>query len=326
MPKFTVLIPNYNHARYLPKRIESVLQQTVTDIEVILMDDASTDDSRAVLERYAQTDSRTRCVFNTVNSGSPFKQWNKGCKMATGDYIWIAESDDYADPTFLEKLGKVLDAHPEVGIAYSQSWKVDADGELLGDNNPYTDGLEPVRWHQDFIASGKEECAEYLIIQNTIPNASAVLLRRSVIEKVGYAIETMRLSGDHHLWVRMLLVSDLAYLSEPLNYYRIHGGSVRSDTYRNGIYLEEAYQIRQLIFASVEPRAERADFIRNDQVARWLELTVKGEGEIPWSRNIRIWQAGRQADPYLFRRLLSHFLSPYRQRLGGGLRRLGLLR
>src|SRR5690242_21921320 len=89
-PTVSVIIPNYNHARYLPRRIESVLRQSYQDFELILMDDASTDDSREVLSLYL-SDPRVRVQFNEVNSGSPFKQWNKGVKLARGKYVWIAE-------------------------------------------------------------------------------------------------------------------------------------------------------------------------------------------------------------------------------------------
>ena len=75
MPKVSVVIPNYNHARFLTRRIETVLQQTFQDFEVILLDDCSTDDSRSILSKYA-ADPRVRIEFNEKNSGSTFKLWN----------------------------------------------------------------------------------------------------------------------------------------------------------------------------------------------------------------------------------------------------------
>ncbi len=115
MPKVTVVVPNYNHARFLPKRIESILSQTFQDFELILLDDCSTDESRSILSSYA-SDPRVTIEFNEANSGSTFKQWNKGVRLARGKYVWIAESDDYADERLLEGLVAVLDAEPEVDI------------------------------------------------------------------------------------------------------------------------------------------------------------------------------------------------------------------
>src|SRR5713226_5897350 len=120
MPKVSVIIPNYNHARFLRKRIESVLEQTYQDFELILLDDYSTDESRTILEQYS-SDPRVRIEFNSANSGSPFKQWNKGVRLACGKYIWIAESDDYADERLLERLVAVLKADPQISFAYCRS-------------------------------------------------------------------------------------------------------------------------------------------------------------------------------------------------------------
>src|SRR5215469_12732659 len=103
MPTVSVIVPNYNHARYLRQRIESVLGQKYQDFEVILLDDCSTDNSREILESY-RNDPKVRVVFNATNSGNVFKQWNKGVRMAGGRYVWIAESDDYADAGFLSRL------------------------------------------------------------------------------------------------------------------------------------------------------------------------------------------------------------------------------
>ena len=120
MPKVSIVVPNYNHARFLRRRVESVLRQTFHDFEVILLDDCSTDDSRSLLSSYAD-DPRVRIEFNEVNSGSPFKQWNKGVRLARGEYVWIAESDDYADERMLERLAAVLEAEPKVAFAYCGS-------------------------------------------------------------------------------------------------------------------------------------------------------------------------------------------------------------
>src|SRR5437588_9034397 len=124
-PLVSVIVPNYNHAKYLPRRLESILAQTAVDFELILLDDCSTDDSRSLLTRFAATDARCRCVFNAKNSGSVFRQWNLGVGMARGKYIWIAESDDWAAPTFLAQLVSALERNPRCGIAYCQSRTID---------------------------------------------------------------------------------------------------------------------------------------------------------------------------------------------------------
>src|ERR1700735_1956185 len=126
MPQVSVIVPNYNHARFLQKRIESVLRQTFQDFDLILLDDSSTDDSRSILSSYAR-DPRVTIEFNEANSGSTFRQWNKGVRLARGKYVWIAESDDYADERFLERLTAVLEGDAKIAFAYCRSWSVSAD-------------------------------------------------------------------------------------------------------------------------------------------------------------------------------------------------------
>ena len=96
----SVIIPNYNYARFLQQRIESVLAQTYTDYEIILLDDASTDDSVSILNHYSANPRVTHLEINSVNTGSPFAQWQKGISLSRGKYIWIAESDDAAECFF----------------------------------------------------------------------------------------------------------------------------------------------------------------------------------------------------------------------------------
>src|SRR5579871_2477295 len=213
MPKVTVVIPNYNYARFLPQRIESVLNQSYRDFEVLYLDDASTDESAKSFARYA-ADPRIRSILNTENSGGPFPQWNRGVREATTEYVWIAEADDYADERLLERLVPILDANPNVGIVYCQSRYVDEEGVLGGSAASQQD---PERWSHDFISLGQEECARYLLFGCTLPNASAVVFRKSVYEATGGADETMQLCGDWHLWAKMLLRSDVAFVAEPLN-------------------------------------------------------------------------------------------------------------
>jgi len=130
MPKVSVIIPNYNHARFLPKRIESILNETFQDFELILLDDCPTDDSRSILSSYAG-DPRVKIEFNKVNSGSTFKQWNDGVRFARGNYIWIAESEGYVYWRLLEKLVARLDSEPSAVLCYCRGFEV-KEGEVVG--------------------------------------------------------------------------------------------------------------------------------------------------------------------------------------------------
>lgn len=235
MAKVSVIVPNYNHSRFLSRRIDSVLKQTFQDFELILLDDCSTDDSRSILLKYA-ADPRVRIEFNEVNSGSPFKQWNKGVGLAGGEYVWIAESDDYAAERFLEKLSARLDAEPRSAFAYCRSVRVSHDDQLEGFVDPLVSvGSEGHRWTVDYCADGLEECRKYMVRCNTVPNASAVVFRKDLYKRVGGADESLCLCGDWKLWAAMALTGKVDYLAEPLNYYRFHDASVRRVTKQSGM-------------------------------------------------------------------------------------------
>ncbi len=112
VPKVSVFIPVYNRERYLCVAVNSILAQTFTDFELLLVDDGSTDGSLALLERYAVRDSRVRVEANGANLGIP-RTRNRGLELARGEYIALLDSDDYAYPGRLEAQVRFLDAHPD---------------------------------------------------------------------------------------------------------------------------------------------------------------------------------------------------------------------
>jgi glycosyltransferase involved in cell wall biosynthesis len=264
MSTVSVIIPNYNHARFLPRRIESVLKQTFQDFELVLLDDCSNDESRSILSQYAD-DSRVRIEFNVVNSGSPFKQWNRGVGLARGEYIWIAESDDYADQRLLEKLASRLDAEPTAAFVYCRSWRVSLDDREDGFLDPWFVGAgQQHRWTADYCADGHTECRNHLVRWNTVPNASAVVFRKDVYQHVGGADESLCVCGDWKLWAAMAMNGKVAYLAEPLNYCRFHDASVRSVTNRTGMDFAESFQVRWWIL----DQESRPEFHANDPQAK----------------------------------------------------------
>jgi hypothetical protein len=247
-----VVVPNYNHARYLRKRIDSVLGQTYQDFEVILLDDCSTDNSREILALYAG-DRRVTVEFNAENSGSVFKQWNKGVQMARGRYIWIAESDDYADIGLLARMVPILDEQPEVTFAYCRSWRIAEDDRRNGFADAEFDRLDSKHWTADFIADGIEELRHFFTLSDPISNTSAVIFRKSVYEAIGGADEQFRMCGDYKVWAAMALKGKIAYVAEPLNFYRSHSENVRTRTEAGALGVAEYFCVMQWIVDQVAP-------------------------------------------------------------------------
>lgn len=306
MPKVSVIIPNYNHARFLEQRLNSILNQTYQDFEIIYLDDASTDDSNQVFAQFSHH-PQIRAILNPTNSGSPFHQWNKGIQAAIGDYIWIAESDDYADPKFLETLVPLLDNHPSVGLAYCQSYQTDVNGAVSGTLHHWTDDLNATRWHCDFINQGYEECRNYLVIKNTIPNASAILLRKSALEAIGYADASMRLCGDWITWIKLLLHADIAFSAQVLNYFRTHAASVRSTSFLQGQNILERVQVFAFVLRHLEVSADTAESIREEIVVEWVKLLGLRQSHVNWQRTLEFFQLAKPCDPTIIVRFMKHF-------------------
>ena len=220
----SIIVPNYNHSDFLVRRMESILFQTYDNYEVILLDDNSSDGSLEILNRYVDHPKVSNLLVNDSNSGSPFKQWQKGIDQAEGDLIWIAESDDWAEEKFVESLIDKLT--PEVGIAYSRSWTYYEEKQER-DSWFYADGLDMNRWKSDFSNSGQDEIDNFLIYRNTIPNASACIFKKKLVEFTPQMLE-MKFCGDWLFWAKMLTKTNLAFVSEPLNNFRFSLNTTRA--------------------------------------------------------------------------------------------------
>ena len=230
IPLISVIIPNYNHSKYLEQRLESVFNQTYTNFEVILLDDCSTDASREILSRFIKNAKVTHCVFNTKNTGNTFKQWAKGIALAKGDFIWIAESDDFAAPTFIERMIQPLIEDEEVVLSYCQSNRVNELGVITGNWKSHTDNLSIDFFQNDFVINGNQFIGNYLIYKNVIPNASALLIRKSTIEALGgFEIPNeLRYCGDWLLYFKLALHHKVGFVADSLNNFRYHSESVIS--------------------------------------------------------------------------------------------------
>jgi glycosyltransferase involved in cell wall biosynthesis len=244
MPSVSIVVPNYNHALYLTTRLESVFAQTYSDYEVILMDDASTDDSVSIIQSYVTHPKVTHLVINQTNSGNTFKQWNKGIALAKGEFIWIAESDDYADPQFLEKSVQLLQQSSEIGLVFCESHLINQAGAKTGNTRDWRMSHE--HWQpleQSSLFTGISFCRNFLMARCAIPNASAVVFRKSAFKNTGGADECLKMAGDWKLWFNLLLPAQGGYIAESLNYFRAHSQTVRT-TREQIMKAESLYNIK----------------------------------------------------------------------------------
>lgn len=224
----SVIVPNYNHNEFLEERLQSVRNQSYQNMEIILLDDHSTDGSDNILQEFSKDRLVKHYVRNSVNSGSPFKQWEKGVNLAKGEYVWIAESDDSCSSDFLEVLVGILNKDKEIALAYTQSFKIDKGGFRHGTWLFNTNGLDQDPFKEGFIKNGYLFIEKYLIHKNVIPNVSGVLFRKTFLDEIR-PLKTnwvFQYNADWFYYIELLCKGKIAFSPEPLNFFRSHDSSV----------------------------------------------------------------------------------------------------
>lgn len=270
-PKVSVIVPNYNYADLLPRRLESIYGQTYKNIEVILLDDVSTDGSREVLLNYAQKHKvNTITAFNDVNRGV-FSQWKKGMSLASGELCWIAEADDWCEDTFLECLVPMMLEH-DVRIAYAKyNFAEDERHVQNGGYENYVSALDAEKWKTSYIEDAEAEVHVALGKRNTLVNVSGLIFARPVnVEKLCcQEWQDMRICGDWMLYLQLLKGGRIAYCSDVNSYFRISPSqsSAGSSTYVKELYYIEHAQVMLFLqkyysYADTELEITRS-FIQN---------------------------------------------------------------
>lgn len=232
LPRVSAIVPNYRYARYLHERLKTVAGQTLPLFELIVLDDASPDDSAQVAREFLwQCDLPWRLEVNPANSGNVFRQWRKGLELARGDYVWIAEADDLAHPEFLDRIVRKMEETGAV-LGFCDSWQIDENGERLGDSyKPYVNEENPGAFDQSFVIEGREFLEKYLSIKNVILNVSGVVFRRNAlqaaIDRIGDELFEYKVAGDWRIYIELCATGGkVVYEAEPMNGHRRHRTSV----------------------------------------------------------------------------------------------------
>ncbi len=259
MIRFSVIIPNYNHAAYLAERIDSVLSQTYPDFELIILDDCSTDNSRRIIESYKGHHKISQIIFNEKNSGSPFTQWKKGIEAAKNEWIWIAESDDFADPGFLEEAAKAIEEHASIGLFYCDGaiWENENRSALKKFSYQKNQIFKTEKWDHSYFQEGITELNECLKFDNTINNASGVVFKKDLLNKTGEQWEIFKYYGDWYFYLQLCKVADIYYCNRALNFYRVHSKSLLNASTSSLISRREYFMILQSLYHSAQVTNKR---------------------------------------------------------------------
>ena len=270
--KISVVIPNYNYERFMFERFYSILNQTVKLHEIIILDDCSKDNSRKLIDGIVDNISKyvkITKIYNEENSGSAFKQWAKGFKIATGDYVWIAEADDYCNKKMLENLLIPIKNNSDIYISYVDTAFVDKIGNVfLKTIKPEIDIMKTGHWNSDFVNSGIDEIKNYTFLNCTIANVSSCIIKNEEYDDIFKNAGQYRQAGDWVFYSYVMSKGKIAYINKTMNYYRVHGDNITSQMKKQK-HLEEIKSIHEDLSKNFgtndfqsKKREERYEFLK----------------------------------------------------------------
>jgi glycosyltransferase involved in cell wall biosynthesis len=235
----SVVVTSYNHAQFMASRMESLLNQTYQSIEILVIDDCSTENNVEILRGY-ESHPKVRLLINSENRGL-VPTINQGIEMTLGEFVIIAQCDDSCDPRMIEKLVGVLEQHPKAGMAFCRSQLIDEFDQLLGDDFLIRERSFRSRCVTNTLLSSAE-MNRFLLNSCVIPNMSALLIRRDCLAVVGKLSDEYSVCVDWDLYFRVVERYDVAYVAEPLNKFRQHKNSIRR-TIKDRVIHEEYFRL-----------------------------------------------------------------------------------
>lgn len=258
-PFISVIVPNYNHSLYLKERIDCILNQTYQNFELILMDDCSKDNSAKILNSYKDHPRVSHIILNEENTGNTFKQWIKGVSLAKGDYVWIAESDDYADESYLESVARILYLHPDAVMVRSGSYMVNEHDRVLMQNPDYF--IEDGSLH---VFDGLYYTRNAMLYSNTVYNASMVTFRKDAFIEIDKSFMELRYTGDWQCWVEIMQKGKVCEYRRKLNYFRQHTNKVTYNASLNYAGAKNPISVLRYIHNNVPLSSYRKMIVRGE--------------------------------------------------------------
>lgn len=244
-PTVTAVVPNYNHAEFLAQRLESINNQKHQVDEIILLDDASTDESLRILSEFAlRNPDRCRLDANLVNSGNVFSQWEKAWNSSNSEIVWICESDDFCEPDFL-KEALPLFSDPSVNIVFGDIQMCDVKGQHVDFLDFYRSHACPsLHWDKKISMFTHDWLKRGFAIKNILPNASGVLVRKtSISPKIWKEIKSYRVCGDWIFYLECAGAGKIAYSPAAKSFFRQHSSNTSVSFGKTHAFFQEHIRV-----------------------------------------------------------------------------------
>jgi glycosyltransferase involved in cell wall biosynthesis len=263
-----VIVASYNHAEFLYQRMQSIIDQTHQDLEVLVIDDCSTDNSREVLEQF-KFDPRIKLIFSDVNRGWVATS-NVGFEKTSAEFVLFANCDDFCDPQLISSLLEALELNPTAAVSFCQSTLVDHNNVQIG-----TDRMHRSRKFK-YLTEGDtliDSCTatEMLIESCIIPNLSAALFRREVLVEAAILSDSFSVVSDWELFLKIAKRHDIAYVHSSFNSFRQHDTTIRSSTKDRKIF----YEYFELLLSQLPFQGKRMNrLVRTSVLSKWISYII----------------------------------------------------
>jgi glycosyltransferase involved in cell wall biosynthesis len=221
----SIIVTSYNHAEYLKQRMESLLKQTYSPVEIIVIDDCSTDESIIVLDKYVKRPNIE--IIALDKNGGHANACNLGVALCKGKYVMFAECDDYNEPEHIEILMRSLLENKTTGAAYCRSNMVDSHGQIIGNDFQHREKSFKDLCSKDTLIP-RDMMQKFFLISCVIPNMSAALIKKKYFNVVGGFDTQYKVCADWDFWGRIADHCDFFYISKTLNNFRRHPTTVEN--------------------------------------------------------------------------------------------------
>ncbi len=273
-PPVSVIVPNYNHEKFLAERLDSILHQTYPHIELLILDDGSTDGSARIIRDYEKRyPKKIRSIFNARNSGNVFAQWRKGIDNTSGELIWICESDDFCEPDFLARLIPQF-ADSAVLLGFGSIQFADAAGNFQEGMDGYRENAEPGIWKQQQVRPAAQWFNNGFGVSNVMANVGGCLLRRQKLaDAIWEEAQSYTVLGDWFLYLTMAGGGRIAYVPGAIAYFRQHDANISAKGFHRKAFYSEQEKLLKLL---------RRQWGVSEDIARRFAARVKASYE--WSK------------------------------------------
>lgn len=317
-PKISVCIPTYNRPEYLSIAIQSALNQTYRDFELIIIDDGSTPETASAVNTFH--DSRIRFLRNEQNLGY-VRNWNRCLVEARSEFVIFLLDDDTFEPEILEKQIAILIARPSVGFVGCDIGLIDGEGKNIPPDNGK---LHPYHlYNQDTQESGIDFIKKYIVDMRPVGVPTSIMFRKSLALPIGFDIEA-DFAADIELWCRLATQSNFFYINQRLCHVRLHATNVSHIvTKKDPFNYRRRYYLLNKIFSGYtfsQPKEKNILVMKKKKAFQNITSQAVNNAFSTWDRQIRqaIWHDIFATDPFLSNRLwawLSWHVVDYGQRL-----------